>query len=108
MHTITETPITTAARRIARDVNATVAEVTTYYDTAGGQLGSHETGMWFVDAADAPVAAVVAAGRRGAARRMSVREAQDLLDAHAATGAAAGEAHAAWLWELECAREDAR
>lgn len=84
------TEITTAARRIARDVNANVQAITRSYDVDGRVIDTHETGMWYVDPATAPEGiAVKLAGRRdivkgGWDERLTEREAQDRLDAHAA------------------------
>ncbi|MEV6832053.1 hypothetical protein [Amycolatopsis sp. NPDC051102] len=105
-------PISTAARRICRDVNQNVAAITRYYDADGIYLRGHETGMHYANPADRPTdAAVQAAGRRDTADRMTEREAQDLLDAYAATGRYDGAEHGTFLHDIEfersCARERA-
>lgn len=80
----TATPITTAARRITREVNATVAETRVWFDAEGHVVDTTPAGMWHTNPADAPVAVLTLRGQRRTPERMTQREAQDLLDAAAA------------------------
>ena len=97
----TATAITTAARRIARDANATPATVTRYY-AADGRAVHHTIPH-----------VLKLAGRRGTSAampgggRMTTREAQDRLDAAAYAGPDdfAGERAGYYLRALESARE---
>lgn len=79
-----QTTITTAARRIARNVNASPTSTATYYDADGNGLVSIGAGTWGGSVPDEAIALIP--GRRDAGARMTEREAQDHLDAHAATG----------------------
>lgn len=74
-----KTAITTAARRIARDINATVPEVTAAYDAEGNPMETWSTGMSFANPADHPDSKLVLAGRRQTP--IAQRDVQDLLDA---------------------------
>lgn len=80
----TATPITTAARRIAREVNATVAETRIWFDAEGRVVDITPAGMWHTNPADVPAAVLALRGQRRTPERMTHREAQDLLDAAAA------------------------
>jgi hypothetical protein len=82
MDTCTE--ITTAARRIARESNSRPAEVTSAYDTDGRHVDAWSTGMYHTGNT-APACAVILHGTRSQVtdRRLTWREAQDLLDAAA-------------------------
>lgn len=80
----TNTPITTAARRITREVNATVAELRISFDAEGHVVDTTPADMWYINPADAPVAVLTLQGQRRTPERMTQREAQDLLDAAAA------------------------
>ena len=100
--------ITTAARRIARDVNATAPAVRAYYDADGQVVTTHAAGMWFADAEtrDRETAGAVVAltGRKGRAP-LTQREAQDHLDAAAAVAAGTVETVEDYLADLRAARE---
>ena len=78
--------ISTAARRIAREVNATSAHVKLHFDGEGSVLASHEAELSYV----APQAwmsrqVAVIQGRKGSRfGRLTQQDAQDYLDAHAA------------------------
>lgn len=100
------TPITSAARRICRDLNTAPVEATRYYDADGNYVAGHESGMWFADPSDRPVAAVSSRGHRNNTDgRMTERAAQDLLDAAVATGGYDGPGHDDWLNNLAGERE---
>lgn len=90
-----DTDITTAARRIARDINTTPDTVTRYFDAQGYAQGHHEG------------AALLLTGRKGGVR-MTEREAQDHLDAAAATGEISAREHGGYFAKLEIARAVAR
>ncbi|NEG56107.1 hypothetical protein [Bifidobacterium platyrrhinorum] len=78
--------ITTAARRIARDVNGTSPEFRVYYDADGRRLHSMPHGAWYADHRDpAPDAILCFRGRRGG-EGMSQGEAQAWVDAAARYG----------------------
>lgn len=77
------TPITTAARRITRALNATPAEVTLSFDADGHQVDAHPTGMWYADPAEAPDYVVKSPGARNRPDKVTHRAIQDQLDAHA-------------------------
>ena len=78
------TLITTAARRITREVNSTVPETRIWFDAEGHVVDTTPADMWYIDPADAPVAVLTLRGQRRTPERMTYREAQDLLDAAAA------------------------
>jgi hypothetical protein len=81
----TATPITTAARRIAREVNATVRETKLWFDADGRVVDSTPADMWYINPADqAPTAVLTHPGLRRTSERLTYRAAQDLLDAIAA------------------------
>lgn len=80
----TATPITTAARRITREVNSTVPETRIWFDAEGHVAGTTPAGMWHIDPVDVPVAVLTLRGQLRTPERMTQREAQDLLDAAAA------------------------
>lgn len=71
--------ITTAARRLARDINDTVPQTTVYYDGQGHGVGSRPSAMLHANPADVPEHVVQLRGRRGQVR-LTQRQAQDLLD----------------------------
>ncbi|WP_261809562.1 hypothetical protein [Levilactobacillus humaensis] len=73
------TEITTAARRIAREVNDTPKEYTTMFDKDGHSLGTHPTGMWYVNGHHEPEGTIYSVvGHRGS--HMTYRQAQDMID----------------------------
>lgn len=83
--TTTETPITTAARRIAREVNAEVSDMQLWFAADGTIVDRTPAGMWYIDSADqAPDAVLILTGNRRTNERLTQRAAQDLLDAAAA------------------------
>lgn len=106
----TSTGIATAARRIARTVNATPKEVTVAFDADGRQVDAHSTGLWYADPSQAPQYAVKLPGCKNARDRLTGRQAQDLLDAAAHAGEHPDDTCAAegYLAELQFARDVAR
>ena len=87
---MTETQITTTARRIAREINSYAGhsnEWTLYFDADGRQMGGHEVGQRYPQRPDWMDTVLLShhAGRgaRGAIR-VTPREIQDHLDAIAA------------------------
>ncbi|TFH68139.1 hypothetical protein [Cellulomonas sp. HD19AZ1] len=111
MSTATQTPITTAARRIARDVNATASTVRTAYDTEGRPVHTWQDGMYFAAGAVEEVrdAAAALTGTKGTGRRCTERDAQDMIDATAHARRVTGFAHPVvigdYLADLEQARD---
>lgn len=77
----THTDITTAARRIAREVNATHYETRIWFAADGTVLDRTPAGMWYIDPADEAPAVVILRGTRRTNERLTQREAQDRLDA---------------------------
>ena len=88
-------PITTAARRIARHANATTPGVRTAYDTDGTVVHTWQDGMWWPNGAPAEVrdAAATLTGTKGTERRVTARDAQDVLDATVHARRVTGQAH---------------
>lgn len=76
---------TTAARRIAREVNATPADLRVAFDADGQVVDTHPAGMWYTDPADAPAYAVAYKGGAG----ITAAAVQFDLDAYAAVVASA-------------------
>lgn len=79
--------ITTAARRIARDINTTAPSVTAYYDAEGHLIETISTGSWLVSGTPEGAVAKLA-GRRG--QKITEAEVQHLLDTAAKVGACEG------------------
>jgi hypothetical protein len=102
----TATTITTAARRIARVINDTFAELTVSFDRDGRQVNAHSTGLWYANPADEPAHAAKLSGRRNRPEKLTQREAQDLLDAdaYAAEHPEDPEAGCTYLLDLDTAR----
>lgn len=73
------TQITTAARRIQRDITTTPRTLTSYYTEDGDLIRTHEAGMTYLDPANAPTG--YALQLRGGHRTQ--REIQDMLDGYA-------------------------
>lgn len=81
--------ITTAARRIARDVNATSHTVSTYYDAEGQVIATLSAGAWLATGHPAGAAARID-GRRGRWAHITEAEVQAHLDAAAKVGVVDG------------------
>ena len=81
------TTITAAARTITRDINTTAPEVKTYYAADGTLIQSMPADMWLTNGHPED-AAIILTGRKG--NKITQREVQDRLDAHAATGQISG------------------
>ena len=74
----TATPITAAARRIARRTQLAVKGMfVCYFDREGLLIDTHLSGLAYADPADRPTYAI-----RTISGPMTKREAQDLLDAY--------------------------
>lgn len=92
------TALSDAAQRLADDVNNRSSRFIVHYDPAGEKVGHDLYDEWdssMADPAKDPAfegIAVSQIGRADASRPMTAREAQDLLDAHAVTGATLGTA----------------
>lgn len=79
------TTITTAARRIARELNATPETIEVSFDADGNVVDRHEAGMWYADPADRPAYVVRVRGRqRSQFGRIAQARAQELLNDAAA------------------------
>lgn len=102
----TNTAITTAARRLARENNTRYPEITTGYDTDGHPVDAWSTGMTHIGKPPADIA-VTLRGTRNCP--MTYRAAQDHLDAAAHATAHPDELHAAddYLADLQFARDTA-
>lgn len=79
--------ITTAARRIARDINTTAPSVTAYYDAEGHLIDTISTGSWLTTGT--PEGAVAKLAGRSA-DKITAAEVQHLLDTAARVGACEG------------------
>jgi hypothetical protein len=102
----TRTEITTAARRIARDLNRTVKEVTTAYDRDGRQIDAWPSDMHHVQRpAHLDDAVLIMSGTRH--EHMTWRDVQDRLDAGAFAAAHPESpwAYTEYLDDVEAARE---
>ena len=105
------TQITTAARRIQRSISTTHETITRYYSIDGDLIDTHETGMMYTDAADAPTGwALQLTGGH-----YTQRQIQDMLDGYAIwargdapEGMDRAEAIGYHLQEVETTRETAR
>lgn len=79
--------ITTAARRIARDINTTAPSVTAYYDAEGHLIETIATGAWLTTGIPEGAVAKIA-GRR--ADKITAAEVQHLIDTAEKVGACEG------------------
>lgn len=101
----TKTPITTAARRLARLVNSRYPESKLWFAADGTLVDETSAGMWYVNPADQhPDAVVILTGTRRTTEHLTHREAQDRLDA-AAAHPADNDAQGGYLVDLRDARE---
>lgn len=90
MSTIT---ITTAARRIARDLGTTPSSIKAYYDAEGHRISAHEADMGYIERPDW-MDEVAYSGRGG---KIAQREVQVWLDAAASYDPACGMSKSEWL-----------
>lgn len=104
----TNTEITTAARRIAREHNArngSSVDFKLYFDRSGSLVDVLEKGMAYANRADYAEFAVMTVSGQGV--HMTYRAAQDLLDAYDAHGKDY-YAQDFYLYELRNARDSER
>lgn len=103
----TNTEISTAARRIVRQLNEPGPEMVYYFDAEGGYITGHQVGLFYPsrEAEERATAGAVVKFRTG--RKLSQRIVQDELDAAAKFGEDL-DARADYLEELNYARENVR
>ena len=83
MDKLTETPITTAARRIARVINGTSSALNISFDAEGIVVDMTEVGLSYLNPSDQPPYAVKLQGCKDGRYRLTERWAQIHLDASA-------------------------
>lgn len=90
---MTTIEITTAARRIARDLGTTPSSIKVYYDAEGHRIGGHEADMGYLERPEW-MGDVAYSGRGG---KVTQREVQVWLDAAASYDPACGMSKYEWI-----------